>query len=199
MTWGSSLVGLASASLTFCASSGLFLAPIFSGTFGLYGVMRSADMATRLFTSFDLHLGRIMGCSGSTVLGVPGPLEDTYPDRIHRSTDGGVSWTPIDTGLNIGSAYAAGDGAGTWVMGSPGGGFYRSTNDGVSWSAMSGLPSGSGFARFVHTGTEFLVLVTTISPLDSKLYASSNGTSWSLRYTFGALQQELFLDTVYNG
>lgn len=90
---------------------------------------------------------------------------------VFKSSDGGLSWTQMSTGLPVsisnmiiqdnGILYAATDG-----------GLYKSTNGGAQWNATSWTMNAAGV--FAHGDT---VIVSRLSP--QRTYRSTNGgTTW---------------------
>lgn len=113
---------------------------------------------------------------------------------VFRSTDNGASWLQVSTGLtyfnnSTGQTVAAGvqslaaqsDGIGGMniIAGTWGGGIYRSTNNGTSWTQVnSGFTSASNLydvRSLAVTGTN--LLAGTI--VDGVFLSTNNGTSWA--------------------
>jgi photosystem II stability/assembly factor-like uncharacterized protein len=91
----------------------------------------------------------------------------TFFGGVFKSTNGGTSWTAINSGLTITSVYALAIDPSTPAMLYAGtdGGVFKSTNGGTSWAAVnSGLP------------TNAFVYALTIDPSNpATLYAGTVG------------------------
>ncbi len=104
----------------------------------------------------------------------------TYGGGVFLSTDNGMSWTGVSTGLtdslvNTLAVSPNGAGGANIFAGTEGGGVFLSTNNGTNWTAVnSGLTSSLIRALFVsgtnlYAGTED----------DGAFLSTDNGTSWT--------------------
>lgn len=95
-----------------------------------------------------------------------------------RSTDNGLTWELVDTGLSGGIGCIATDGAGTWVVGSSGGALHRSTDNGVTWVSVT---SGTTFTiNAIATDGAGLWFAASGSASDVRIVrGTNNGSSWS--------------------
>jgi hypothetical protein len=100
-----------------------------------------------------------------------------YGLGVVKSTDGGVTWNPINTGLpslTVQSMVAAGS---SLYVALQSNGVYKSTNQGGTWTAVnSGLPGSFSPNTIVASGSSVLYVSDS-----SNIYQTSNGgTSWAL-------------------
>ena len=81
-------------------------------------------------------------CTIHVCLALSGAQESNIPSHVYRSTDGGALWTdvgplrPAPSGSQIATSIACDPGQ-TCVAVGPGGGVWRSANEGVSWEPLS--------------------------------------------------------------
>jgi photosystem II stability/assembly factor-like uncharacterized protein len=97
---------------------------------------------------------------------------------LERSTDGGQSWTAINSGLVRGSTWATTpiviDPRNPAVLYTGGSNFCKSTNRGDSWTTLSTLPYAIGWIAMNPAGTIYLSL------LSGAIYRSADGgSSWA--------------------
>jgi photosystem II stability/assembly factor-like uncharacterized protein len=115
------------------------------------------------------------------------------PDVIHRTADGGTTWTTIPLSHPLGSGYRVSDlsapDASTVVVsgfGASRGGVFRSVDGGLSWSfASGGLPANQGLntVSFVDAMTGY---AGTGGAGGSSLYRTiDGGASWQPMSTVG--------------
>lgn len=127
----------------------------------------------------------------------------TYNTGIQKSTNGGTSWTPANTGLPLSGSQvkvqSVGHSASTLFCGTEAG-IYRSTDNGASWVlAQSGIPATSSATIYVNKiytfGTvTFVVFSGTVGQSSGGVFRTvDNGTSWL--QAFNGLQTNM---TVYN-
>lgn len=173
-TWSAAGTSFAAGQVfLYCASSGLFLMNQFSN--GV--VFSSDDMVTRTSRSGSGHY--LVGCAGATVIAAPSSFSGNFTMR--RSADGGVNWATITTSVpapSFGTVFGSGNGSGIWIANTPGAAL-RSTDDGLTWAALASPDSGLSMRRSLWTGTEFLWALSGSS--SSKLFASADGSAWTLR------------------
>jgi hypothetical protein len=147
-------------------------------------------------------------------------------NRMYKSTDNGVSWTPTGyltvagtSGYGIeGNSSIATNGTGTFV----GGGrysatpnqqwLYGSTNSGTTWTAYNPANTTTGDANAYGTGPSvfgngiFIVGGNRATNFPARSYYSSNGTTWNFanvtaaaNRTTNALVFNPFNNTFYGG
>jgi photosystem II stability/assembly factor-like uncharacterized protein len=101
---------------------------------------------------------------------------------VYRTTNNGVSWQSLNTGLSgLGVTALAVDDSGSVLLGTgnyseTGGAVYRSTNSGTSWTAVStGLPAAMVHAFAVNASGHYFA-----GTVGSGVYRSTNrGANWS--------------------
>jgi photosystem II stability/assembly factor-like uncharacterized protein len=145
---------------------------LFAGTYT--GIFRSTDSGASWIAMDSGLEGSViwsLGISGTNLLaGTRG--------GIFRSNDSGAIWTPSDSGLVTGG-FATFVQMGSFLFaGDEDGSVYRSTNNGVSWTAARVLQTafqGSTFA-LAASGSNLFAGIGS----DSGVYLSTdNGTTWS--------------------
>ncbi len=110
----------------------------------------------------------------------------TYPSGVRKSTNGGASWSLVNTGLPTTSgnvnAQSVGHSATALFCGTESG-IYRSTNEGASWELANGpLPfSTSIYANKFYTfgNVTFAVFSEMVSQNAGGVFRTTdNGTTW---------------------
>jgi photosystem II stability/assembly factor-like uncharacterized protein len=99
----------------------------------------------------------------------------TNENSLYRSTDNGISWITINTGLTNASVEAIGhNGTDLFVGGFSG--VYRSTDNGTTWSAANtGLPAATTMRTFASLGSS--VFVGSSAGVHR---STNNGANWTL-------------------
>lgn len=101
---------------------------------------------------------------------------DTDGGYVFRSTNGGLTWSTVSTGLGL-ATRAAAYGSSVWILGSdPGtstGRILRSTNSGASWSTLNVGPREFTLGAS-HNGSYFLMTYE-----NNRIEKSTDGASWS--------------------
>lgn len=153
-----------------------------------------------------ISVNQFIGVAGTTVVGSVYDSAVPRKYKFMRSTNGGSSFSTVDTGITPSSSGFAmtntgdTDGNGVWVST---GRFSVDTlvsiDDGVTWNVY---PNPSYLSdtepTVIWDGVEFLLLSAMGGV--SNLYASVDGTDWVLRYTFPSANMfGLALDDVYIG
>lgn len=114
---------------------------------------------------------------------------------LRRSTDNGMTWTAINSGLPTTNqnTFAISPNGDLYVATRGGGGFYRSTNKGNSWIWKSSGVSGANITALNFGGNGLMYAGTTNSINQGKIYTSSNNgssfTSISGNYTSAGITQ----------
>ncbi len=145
---------------------------------------------TPRFYTWTIKSWSSIGVSGTniqTVIAAPTNPTTFYAGTDHsgvyESTDGGTTWTAVNTGLTNNDIMAlAADPVTPAVIyaGTVGGGIFKTTNGGGAWSAAnSGLPAGStAFALAIPQQPQWHQ--TVYAGLDKGLYKSTDsGSSWN--------------------
>lgn len=173
---------------------------------GLYWVQAAifADAATGVLGSYeDVRFTSDGGASwGSSTLpagqrisafAAAGPslflastFSTTAPGTVHRSTDGGATWSPSGTGLpgSFQGGVVQSVGASTFLVAGTNGGsiplLYRSTNAGASWTnvPMTGLPGVPQETRWFDPSTG-VAAVRNTSP-GGVFRTTDGGSTWAL-------------------
>jgi hypothetical protein len=97
---------------------------------------------------------------------------------IYRSTDDGVTWTPVNNGLMTGGGLSIGTLAvsGANLFAGTGQGPFLSTDDGTKWTQVtSGLSTSAAVITLFGSGTTVLAATNGAGVFRS----TDNGTSWS--------------------
>jgi len=158
---------------------------------------------------FSFVLPRLCYSQWAQLPGVPGEITafavngtalfaGTDSNGVYRTTDGGASWSPVNTGLPIGTfVYNFAVSGGDVFVGAFYPGIYRTTNNGESWDSVSqGLYTATTSALAAN-GTSVFACVQ-----DTVYRTTNNGVSWaalgnglnpnSIVRTFGFLGQYVF-------
>ncbi len=129
----------------------------------------------------EAHHGSRLDCrmKPPAVLLRPAFISSPGPDDhgVFISSDGGSSWTPVNSGLPNGDHhfYSFTVTGPTAIVAGGGEGVYLSTNNGVTWTWIDrGLPAYAGVNAITGTDSNFIAGTT-----DSGVYVSStNGGKW---------------------
>jgi photosystem II stability/assembly factor-like uncharacterized protein len=124
-----------------------------------------------LLNTTILSLGAIPNATG-----VPTLLACIFGNRVYRSTNVGVSWVEVSSGLpNFEVRSFTHSGQGTFA-GTRGGGIFRSSDSGISWSAVNtGLANPTVWDLFAVPGEPGNILAAT----DGGVFLSTNsGDMW---------------------
>jgi hypothetical protein len=111
------------------------------------------------------------------------PQNSSNPGGVMETSDGGATWTAHSPAwTTIGSAavtiaYQPGvqGNSTTWLVGTDGDGYWRTTNSGGSWSQVTTNSSGHGGAAFSYTPSGVLYTGGTGYPQRS----TDNGITWT--------------------
>jgi sugar lactone lactonase YvrE len=81
---------------------------------------------------------------------------------IYRSVNGGMSWSPVEAGINVGALAIAASNPDQMYAGTWGTGLWTSDNGGATWSLLvaEGLPAGSCNALAVDSADAAIVYAT---------------------------------------
>ena len=128
---------------------------------------------------------------------------------IFRSSDGGTSWTPVDSGLSVlGVTSLAANGTNLFAGTSYANGVFRSTNQGTIWVAVdSGLITQPQYVPeilcLLFKGTNLFAGTVGVG----LVLSTNNGTSWAsasnglysgtIVYTIVPQASDLFITTNY--
>jgi photosystem II stability/assembly factor-like uncharacterized protein len=92
---------------------------------------------------------------------------------VSRSLDNGATWTIVNLPGGSQYMYSVWASGSTICAGKNQEGYYRSTDDGTSWSAVDVFPLHAGVNKFVAAGNDLFAL-------NSKMYRSSDkGATWT--------------------
>ena len=147
--------------------------------------------------------------SPSTVfVAAPGPLfHDSEHRGLYRTTDFGVTWNKVLAGdrrtgctdvvidpknpkIMLASMWSFRRTPYSFTSGGSGGGIFRSTDGGTTWTKMSkGLPSGDvGRIAIAMSPVDPKTVYASVEAKESGLYVSTDGgLSWQRRYVGGAV------------
>lgn len=138
----------------------------------------------------------------------PGPLfNDSEHRGLYRSTDFGATWAKVLAGdartgctdvvidpknpkILLASMWSFRRTPYSFSSGGPGGGIFRSTDGGTTWTKMSkGLPSGDvGRIALAMSPKDSKLIYASVEAKESGLYVSTDGgLSWTRRYVGGAV------------
>lgn len=98
--------------------------------------------------------------------------------RIYRSTDGGDTWAlnvTLASASVVGVLFQAANGD---IYAGQDGEFWRSVNQGGSWSLNSNDPSG-GVVAFIQLPNGRILVGSGTSPTAALFYSDNNGASWT--------------------
>ena len=129
-------------------------------------------------------------------------------NRILRSTDNGISWTFADSGLprrGNPECFTSIDSNLFTIVDGLGGGIFKSTNNGLNWTADTGLPDRAGAFLVATIGTNLFAFTRS-----SGLFRSiNNGASWivvkngwpdtSFVNCVAAMDTNIFIGTDFKG
>lgn len=147
--------------------------------------------------------------SPSTVfVAAPGPLfHDSEHRGLYRTTDFGVTWNKVLAGdrrtgctdvvidpknpkIMLASMWSFRRTPYSFTSGGSGGGIFRSTDGGTTWTKMSkGLPAGDvGRIAIAMSPVDPKTVYASVEAKESGLYVSTDGgLSWQRRYVGGAV------------
>lgn len=139
------------------------------------GLLRSADSGKSWkmpSTTIPCCVTSLVRYSGEVYAGALG---------VYKSTDDGSHWTEVDSGMGKLNVRAFSASGGYLVAGTATGGFYRTSNKGVVWTAANGgLPTTYGSRPVTAFATNNGKLFASFNGLGHGVYVSTNdGTSWS--------------------
>ncbi|HQW86521.1 MAG TPA: sialidase family protein [Flavobacteriales bacterium] len=114
----------------------------------------------------------------------------TFPTGVKKSTNGGSTWTPVNTGLpqNGGNYFVESVGRkGTSLFAGTQSGIFRSDNGGTSWSSVNGSLTATNqvFAnKFFSFGNDlFAVFAGTVSQGGGIWKTDNLGTTWNVGHS----------------
>lgn len=114
----------------------------------------------------------------------------SYPNGVKKSTNGGTTWNPINTGLpSIGSnVFCESVGYnGTYLFAGTQSGIYRSNDGGASWSVANGTLAASNSVHankwFVNSGVTMAVFAGSIANGGGIWRTSNNGDTWFIGHS----------------
>ncbi len=123
------------------------------------------------------------GTEGS--LGAPAEAENlfvgTWGSGVFRSTNNGINWTAVNTGLRSTSVRAlaiSADSSKNLFAGTWGGGVFRSTNNGTDWTAVNtGLTNTDVKALAISPDSSGTLFAGTLG--GGVFRSTDNGTTWT--------------------
>ncbi len=107
----------------------------------------------------------------------------TYGYGVYASTDDGINWIPMNSGIETKKIGAITASPGNLFAGTQGNGIYRSTNGGLTW-----LPPSTATNLYVYAMTvkDSIVFAAT----QSGIYLSSdNGITWEFNGYYGSYER----------
>lgn len=117
---------------------------------------------------------------------------------LYSSADG-LTWTTASTGASFGSCRTLKSFGGTLYAGYNGSSFYTSTNNGNTWTALSGK---SGLTSVYSTSlykNNAVLIYGVDNGSGSTYYSTNNGSSWiTSQYNYGSGSQQGFEVTGYD-
>ncbi|MEO7298211.1 MAG: Calx-beta domain-containing protein [Verrucomicrobiota bacterium] len=106
--------------------------------------------------------------------------------NLYRSTDGGLTWTAVQTGVTYGNAYlAVHPTSGRLYVGTPvtGGGVYYSDNQGVSFTkTLNAEIRGLAVSK---SAPNFVVVNCLVSSVNRIYVSTDSGATWDLKAATG--------------
>lgn len=99
-----------------------------------------------------------------------------------------LSWATSTIGFTENDHVIAANGD-TWVIVQAGGGVYRSTDKGVTWSSAGSVAADlGGLIGLLHDGSAFVLAIAHNISGDTNVYTSTAGTSWALQSSIAHYQ-----------
>ena len=170
-----------------------------TATNGSYmGILRSTSL-TGSYTSKAsttnpvISQGNQIGGSGNTI------IASLKNGAVYRSSDDGVNFSALSSSPNI-LLSPTGDGQGNWIAGSGGSNvneYYKSTDDGASWSAHTITSTGAAnYSRiqFIAYINNFWVAANNMGDIISSPNPFSS-TDWDLVGSFTSIDNLKQIDT----
>ncbi|MCL5742524.1 MAG: SBBP repeat-containing protein, partial [Acidobacteria bacterium] len=123
------------------------------------------------------------GMSGSSVAAISVDPRNTSTivvaeSGINRSTDGGQNWTHTNLWNNA-TAIGRSPSNPDILYTATGGGFYKSTDNGVNWQRLGANPSGTVYVLAVHPADPANITAAT----NAGVFQSSDGVNWTAKNT----------------
>jgi len=117
---------------------------------------------------------------------------------IYSTTDG-QNWSSISTGASFGSCRTLKNFSGSIYAGYTGSDFYTSTNNGTSWTSLSGKSGlASVYSTSLYKNTNVIIYGIN-NGSGSTYYSTNNGTTWGTsQYNYGSGAQQGFENTCYD-
>lgn len=113
-----------------------------------------------------------------------------YPNGVKKSTDGGSTWNPVNTGLpSVGSnVFCESVGYnGSYLFAGTQSGIYRSNDGGASWALANGslVASNSVYANkwFVNSGVTMAIFAGSVANGGGIWRTSNNGDTWFIGHS----------------
>ncbi|NTW80237.1 MAG: S8 family serine peptidase, partial [Geobacteraceae bacterium] len=151
--------------------------------------MKIDSPAVASWNAIPLYAGRVDAIEVSPAFSIDHTVFAGGSDSgLHRSTDGGASWTPVNNGFVSSTIASIGFSpgfatdravlAGTW-----GNGLYQSTNSGDLWVPVTGIPS-NAYVYAIKYSPDFQNDGIILAGTYSGLYRSTDaGQSWAIAET----------------
>ncbi len=119
-----------------------------------------------------------------SALGVLGMnlFAELYGGGLYRSTDGGVSWSSADSGLNEENVISFAEIGSKLFVGVQGNGVYRSTDNGTSWT-LAGLSDEESINAIAVSGTNLFAATGNVITNGGVFRSTDSGTSWTVENT----------------